>query len=421
MPFDQTSTSEQPSPSNADSAMRKPAYYPILDGHNDVLMVLSQAQAEENADRQLSSFFEESEEGHIDLPRAQRGGLAGGFFAMFVPNPKDEDDLYDYDDDAADESMINMGTALSTTDSSTSSAADEVDWVTGRQEGTLPLAKPIGFEYAFHEARAMRDVLYTLEIESHGAFQVVYTVDGLERNIANHVVSAIFHFEGAEPIAPDLSNLDAWYDDGLRSLGLVWSRPNAFACGVPFHCPSSPDTGPGLTDAGRALVRACNDMGIMLDLSHLNEQGFWDVAKLSKKPLIASHSCAHAICPAARNLTDKQLDAIRDSDGIVGVNFFVGDMREDGRLDADTPLSDLVRQIDYISHRVGIDRVAFGSDFDGATMPKTLGDAAGLPNLIAALRQAGYNDGDLAKLTHGNWLRILRSAWNEESDDPFDA
>ena len=92
-------------------------------------------------------------------------------------------------------------------------------------------------------------------------------------------VTAIVHLEGAEPIAPDLSNLEGWYERGLRSIGLVWSRPNAFAEGVPFRFPSSPDTGAGLTDAGRELVRACNRLGILVDLSHLNEAGFWDVQR----------------------------------------------------------------------------------------------------------------------------------------------
>src|SRR5207249_3433650 len=100
--------------------------------------------------------------------------------------------------------------------------------------------------------------------------------------------------------------------------------------GVPFKMPGSPDTGPGLTAAGRELVRACNELGIAIDLSHLNERGFWDVAGLSTAPLVASHSNAHAICPTTRNLLDTQLDAIRDSGGIVGVNFAVQFLHPEG-------------------------------------------------------------------------------------------
>ena len=171
--------------------------------------------------------------------------------------------------------------------------------------------------------------------------------------------------------------------------------------------PSSPDTGPGLTDAGRELVRACNRLGILIDLSHLNEAGFWDVAALSDAPLVATHSNAHALCAASRNLTDAQLDAIRDSGGVVGVNFAITFLREDGLLVADTPITEIVRHIDYFAERMGIDHVAFGSDFDGAEVPEELGGAAGLPKLVAALRDSGYDDDALAKITHGNWLRVL--------------
>src|SRR5204862_5975253 len=108
-------------------------------------------------------------------------------------------------------------------------------------------------------------------------------------------IAAILHFEGAEPIDSQLNALEVFYRAGLRSLGLVWSRPNAFGEGVPFRFPSSPDTGPGLTAAGRELVRECNRLGILVDLSHLNERGFWDVADVTTAPLVATHSNAHAL------------------------------------------------------------------------------------------------------------------------------
>jgi membrane dipeptidase len=202
-----------------------------------------------------------------------------------------------------------------------------------------------------------------------------------------------------------------FYQAGLRSLGPVWSRPNAFATGVPFSFPASPDTGPGLTDAGGALIRACNRLGIMIDLSHINEQGFWDVAHISDAPLVATHSNVHALCRSTRNLTDKQLDAIKESDGMVGLNFAVGFLREDGKNEEDTPLDVMVQHIDYLVERIGIDRVGLGSDFDGATMPRDLGDAAGLPKLVAALRARGYDDAALRKIAHENWVRVLRKTW----------
>jgi membrane dipeptidase len=175
--------------------------------------------------------------------------------------------------------------------------------------------------------------------------------------------------------------------------------------------PSPPDTGPGLTDAGKELVRECNRSGVLLDLSHLNERGFWDAAGITEAPLVATHSNVHALCPTSRNLTDKQLDAIRDSDGMVGVNFAVAFLREDGAEEEDTPIEDVVRHVDYLVERVGVERVGFGSDFDGAKVPRGIGDASGLPKLLAALRERGYDDAALKKLAHENWVRVLRETW----------
>jgi len=222
---------------------------------------------------------------------------------------------------------------------------------------------------------------------------------------------AVLHLEGAEAIAPDCSNLETWYEAGLRSIGPVWSRPNAFGHGVPFAFPSGPDTGPGLTGAGRELVRRCNELGIVVDLSHLNEQGFWEVAKRSTAPLVASHSNAHALCPCSRNLTDRQLDAIRESGGLVGLNFAVGFLRADGRDDADTPLEAAAEHLDHLVSRLGIDGVGIGSDFDGCTVPAPIRDAAGLPRLFELLRARGWDEPSLKKLAHENWLRVLERTW----------
>jgi membrane dipeptidase len=227
------------------------------------------------------------------------------------------------------------------------------------------------------------------------------------------VLASVLHVEGADAIDPDFHLLDVLYEAGLRSLGLVWSRPNAFARGVPFRFPSTPDTGPGLTDAGRALVAHCNARRILIDLSHLNEAGFWDVAKLSDAPLVATHSNAHALTPHSRNLTDRQLAAIGESGGLVGVNFATSFLRPDGRRDADTPLEDVIAHFDHLIAKVGEDGVGFGSDFDGATVPRAIGDAAGLPALVEAMRRHGYGETLLAKLCHGNWLRVLKRTSGE--------
>ena len=134
-------------------------------------------------------------------------------------------------------------------------------------------------------------------------------------------------------------------------------------------------------------------------------------AKLSTAPLVATHSNVHALTASARNLTDQQLDAIKESDGMVGLNFAVVFLREDGTGDANTPISRMVEHIDYLVERLGIERVGLGSDFDGARIPAEIQDVSGLPKLIEALRTSGYDDDSLRKITHQNWLRVLRKTW----------
>ncbi len=222
---------------------------------------------------------------------------------------------------------------------------------------------------------------------------------------------AVLHLEGAEAIDPQLEALELWHAAGLRSLGPVWSRPNVFGYGVPFISPSSPDTGPGLTDSGRALVRGCSELGILVDLSHMNEAGFWDVASLELGPLVASHSAAHQLCATSRNLTDAQLDAIGSSEGLVGIVFACRFLRRDFAEDPETPLELIADHARHVADRIGIERVALGSDFDGATIPAAIGDAAGMPKVLDALSRAGFSAQELAAVAWGNWRRVLGAWW----------
>jgi membrane dipeptidase len=147
----------------------------------------------------------------------------------------------------------------------------------------------------------------------------------------------------------------------------------------------------------------------MIDLSHLNTAGFRDVARLSSAPLVATHSNVWELSKSTRNLTDDQLAAIRDSGGVVGLNFGAPFLRPDGERTEDTPLSRMREHIDYLAERVGIDGVAFGSDFDGVIIPKDLGGVRGLPVLLDHLREAGYSEDELSRIAHRNWLRVLET------------
>ncbi|MBJ6720543.1 dipeptidase [Bacillus sp. PR5] len=337
---------------------------PVFDGHNDVLLRLWSSDASAPEKR----FLEGEKVGHIDLPRAQKGGLGGGLCAVYVPSPSRELDANG-----------NLATPSQT----------------DAMKATL----------------AMSAILLKIERASEGKVRICRTAADIRDAFAKGIFASVYHIEGVEAFSEDLDALYVLHEAGLRTLGPVWSRPNIFAHGIPFRFPASPDIGPGLSDHGKALIRACNELKVMVDLSHMNEKGFWDIAAISDAPLIASHSNAHALCQQSRNLTDKQLDAIRDTGGLVGLNFGVSFLREDGKRDPNTDLSELVRHADYIVNRIGIDHLALGSDFDGTTISSTLRDVGDLQLVIEAFRKHGFDDASIVKLAHANWINVLERTW----------
>ncbi|MCA0995550.1 dipeptidase [Alloyangia pacifica] len=343
---------------------------PIFDGHNDLLLrLLRGAVSASDVVGGLSS-------GHIDLPRARSGGFGGGFFAVFVPSP--------------------------------SKSGDDMDAM-AQPQYDLPLPEMIPHAEALETT--WKGVEAFEALAEAGAITPCTTAAEIEVALTGPKMAAVLHLEGAEAIGPDLSELHELHARGLRSLGPVWSRPTIFGNGVPFRFPSTPDVGDGLSEAGKRLVKECNDLKIMIDLSHLNEKGVDDVAALTDAPLVATHSNAYAVTPHARNLTDRQLAMIAESDGMVGVNFASAFLRPDGRMDPSCSLDVVLRHFDHLIEKLGEDRVGFGSDFDGATVPEGITDIAGLPNLRAAMTAHGFDAALMEKLCSGNWLRVLRKTW----------
>jgi len=340
---------------------------PVIDGHNDVLTRLHQDGAGDAALLTAGTAA-------ITVPSARAGGLAAGLFAVLPPAGA-------------------VGVARSA----------------GGYE--VPYSPSVPWEEAARTVGALGARLQRLLRAVDGAVRLVRDVADLDACLAGDALGVILHMEGAEAIDTDLEALELWHAAGLRSLGPVWSRANAFGHGVPFRYPASPDTGPGLTPAGVALVRRCAELGIAVDLSHLNAAGFWDVARTLDGPLIASHSSVHALCPTTRNLTDDQLDAIASSGGLVGINFDTGALRADGADDADTPVERIAEHARYVADRCGVDHVALGSDFDGATTPAEVADAAGLPRVLEALEGAGFDALELDRIAWGNWRRVLAASW----------
>ena len=231
----------------------------FFDGHNDMLLRLWL-----HDDWGAAAFLESDGSGHIDRERMAAGRMTGGFFAIFIPADKHK--------------MLAAG--------------------------------PIEQKHALTQCLEMIDIFDLIcktdfapcRKKSDVARKTGKTLDKTPDRTSDRI-GAVLHIEGAEMISKNLDELDILYQRGVRSIGPLWSRSNIFGHGAPFSFPGSPDQGDGLTDAGKALIAACDERRILVDLSHLNEAGFWDVAACSERPLMATHSNAHALCPAPRNLT----------------------------------------------------------------------------------------------------------------------
>ena len=344
---------------------------PFFDGHNDLLarMMLSEQPRE-------AMWRGPRAEGHLDLARMRQAGFGGGLFAIFVPPvPKGKQPSFDA--------------------------------LTADTPFDIPLPPQLPHEIAQPTALTLAGYLHWMERAAPEDFAVCRTPSEIRAAMDRGVIAGVMHMEGAEAIGPDLDALYLFHEMGLRSLGPVWSRPNIFGHGVPMRFPGSPDAGPGLTEAGKDLVRLCNRLGIIVDLSHLNEAGFDDVAALTDAPLVATHSNAHALCASPRNLTDRQLAQIRETGGLVGLNFATIYLREDGRGSPEMGWEMLLRHADYLIEHLGEEHVGFGSDFDGCTVPRPMGDVTGVQALFEQLRAHGYDDALLARLARDNWLACL--------------
>ena len=340
----------------------EPLHPRVFDGHNDVLLHLWQA-----GDSRGERFFA-GRAGHMDLARCRAGGLSGGFFAVWVPGEPGHDP---------------------------------------RPDDPAPVHLALGPDRARRVTFEMAAILLRMAQDRPDALHLCRSAAEIAAAEDAGAIAAVLRLEGCDGVGPELDEVEVLHAAGLRSLGPVWSRDTIFGHGVPFRHGISPDTGPGLTEAGKRLVDLCSARGIILDLSHLNEAGFWDVARRSTRPLVATHSNVHALCPATRNLTARQLRAIAESGGVVGLNYAVQFLRPDGRRDPDTPPEVLVRHLGAMVEALGEGGVALGSDFDGAVIPAAIGGVQGLGVLIDAMRRAGFGEALIARICRQNWIDLI--------------
>ena len=338
---------------------------PVFDGHEDFITQIKPRGgtfgprggrdffADGSAAAADASVAQERR-GHVDLPRAMNGGLGGCFTSIYLTNERAEYNALAY-------------------------AMDE-----------------------------MNDV-FRIADASEGRFRICRTVGDVREAWATDAFASVFMFEGADPISWSLKELRVFYEAGLRLVAPTWSRSTIFAHGVAFQG-NLPTT--GLTDLGRQLVHECNRLGIILDVSHINPAGFWDMLEESTKPVLATHSSVQAISPHVRNLDDDQIRALAKQGGTIGINFANIFLRPDMQGTDDTPLDVIVSHFQHIIDLVGDEHVSFGTDFDGTDIPRVVNDAAGLPVVLREFKRLGYSDDRLERICNGNFLRVADANWS---------
>ena len=260
-----------------------------------------------------------------------------------------------------------------------------------------PQYKPFG---PLSRVLEVLDYFHQLQRERHGLPLTVTTKKDL-LGINSFEPRVLLAIEGGEALEGKLSNLRILFKLGFRSLTLTWNQRNQIADGV-----WEKDTGGGLTTFGREVVQEMNRLGMLIDVSHLAESGFWEVLSLSKQPIAVTHSCCYSLHQHPRNLTDAQLQALAEKQGIVGINFYPYFLGENPH---NITIEDVLRHLDHAVTVAGIDNVGLGSDFDGIELtPQGLSDGTYFPLLMDRLVQLGWKEEEIKKVMGGNFFRVLQ-------------
>lgn len=303
---------------------------------------------------------------------------------------------------------------------------------------------------AFHQAMREIDSLYAIAGRNPGRMVIVKDVAGLKKAVAERKLAAMMGVEGGHMIEDRMEYLDSFYARGVRYMTLTWNNSTSWATSAMEETSKAWTVTPyGLTERGAAIVRHMNELGMLVDLSHVGEKTFWDAMKIVTKPVICSHSSVWALCPVFRNLKDDQIRAMGKNGGVIQVNFYSGFLdsnyaprvkrfmeRHKREVDsmntvhapmyavneylskaypaeADSlraPLSLLIDHIDYIAKMIGVDHVGLGSDFDGIeSPPQQLNDVTAYPLITRELLKRGYTPAEVEKILGGNFIRVLKA------------
>jgi len=272
---------------------------------------------------------------------------------------------------------------------------------------------------AFAEALYALDTFYAELDEGANEIAVILSATDLDVLEPGEKIKFVLHLEGSRPFGADLALLRTLFRLGVRSVGLAWNHANE----VSDSCMDS--RGAGLSDFGRSVIAEMNRLGIIVDISHLSDQGVLDVLEVTSRPVVASHCNARAICNSRRNLTDEQIKGIAGTGGVIGVCFYPPMVKNNGFVSVD----DVLNHVDYLAKLVGTQHIGIGPDFidyvpeawlDSAPLapfredfrrpfPSGLEDVTRIPNLLTGLSARGYSDEDLANISHANFLRVMQA------------
>jgi len=238
--------------------------------------------------------------------------------------------------------------------------------------------------------------------KNHSYISLARNFSQLQEIKSSGKIAAVLSIEGGEVLEGELGILNILYQLGVRLLTLTWNQRNQIADGI-----EEARTGSGLTNFGLQVIKEMNRLGMIIDVSHLSEKGFWEVVEQSQAPIVASHSNCYSLCSHPRNLKDEQLKAIADKRGVIGITFVPRFLTEKkGKV----TIEEIIKHIDYLVEKIGIDYVGLGSDFDGISEVITeLSDVSRLPVFTRGLLARGYSKKAVKKILGGNLLRVLKT------------
>lgn len=256
---------------------------------------------------------------------------------------------------------------------------------------------PADSNVALREILKQLDKFYVEFEKNSEKLYIVKKYKDIESNLDKNKIACVLHLEGGEALGNDIEILRILYRLGLRSLGLTWNHRNMLADGV-----GEGERAGGLSEMGRKVIEAMNTMGMVLDLSHISERAFYDSLEFYNKPVIVTHANARALCNHRRNLNDRQLKALAENGGLIGINQVSDFVKQ-----SDSSIDDLINHIIYIGELIGIEHIALGSDFDGAD-DIVMGGVQDYIKWEEILSLRGLSRQEIEMILAGNALRVLK-------------